>query len=539
MSIHILLTGTTLNIFGQFSQRFLNYFADYTMLRDVGRRITSVEELIASNEHDKEIIRQMSSNGATEMNLLTQLYEQFTRYRDDVNKYEPLKTNYLVKAMIETISYDVLAVDPRTNKTFDITIDKRYPKSNVANQIVNTFRRSTQLDKYIAKILFDGYFYGQYFVQYIRDKKGHIVGLKDTYQPGSVFTISLEGLNASPMYYKLATDKVNHIEMLDNKEIVCLDMQSDRYRLSLNPMNVSLQSRDAIIAQNGSLGRPFCFEIYDKLTALEMLEQLDLASINASLQRNSLVSVTAPDGLDLEQLKEFTAWYEKAINNTGGDTVTSYNLDTIKMYAAEATKLRVIPQQSQRGSIAASLGASENASVEGLPDRINNLRNLILDIKAIPAEFIFTGRDETKVGGALRKYARYARVVKAGQASLNEFITRIVTDLLKSYGHDVTGNVVVSQYCAINTSELDRLEYADASATVISNVYNVLTTIIADPKIAPYVDEKAYVAYVESLLDGLAGASQIINIEVNGADAKSRVDGKVSLKQQTPIKQTD
>lgn len=524
-----------MNIFNQFTQRFLNTFADYTMLRDVGHRITSVEELITSNEHDKQILKKITSNTSVEYGLLTQLYEQFTRYREDINKYEPLKTHYFVMAMIETLSYDVLAVDPRTNLTFDITVDKRYPKSNVANQILTTFRRSTQLDKYIGKILFDAYFYGQYFVEYVRDKKGHIVGLKDTFQPGSVFTISLEGMAARPMYYKLATDAVNHIDVLDNKEIVCLDMQSDRYRLSLNSMNISLQSRDAIIAQNGSLGRPFCFEIYDKLTALEMLEQLDLASINSSLQRNSLVSVTAPDGLDLEQLKEFTAWYEKAINNTGGDTVTQYNLDTIKMYAAEATKLRVIPQQSQRGSIAASLGANENASVEGLPDRIGNLRNLIADIKSIPSEFIFTGRDEQKPGGALRKYARYARKVKAGQASLGEFITRIATDVLASYGHDVTGNVTVSQYCAINTSELDRLEYADASATVISNVYNVLNTIITDEKIAPYVDEKAYVAYVESLLDGLAGASQIINIDINNSDAKSK-SGRDGV---PPAKKTD
>ena len=520
-----------MNFFGQLSQRFLNYFADYTMLRDVGRRITSVEELIATSEHDKQVIRDISSNSASEMHLLTQLYEQFTRYRNDVNKYEPLKCNYFVMAMIETLSYDVLAVDPRTNKTFDITIDNRYPKSNVANQIVNTFRRSTQLDKYISKILFDAYFYGQYFVEYIRDKDKHIIGLKDTYQPGSIFTISLEGLGSAPMYYKLSSDTNNHIDVLDNKEIVCLDMQSDRYRLSLSSMSISLQNRDSVIAQNGSQGRPFCFEIYDKLLALEMLEQLDLASINASLQRNSLVSVTAPDGLDLEQLKEFTAWYEKAINNTGGDSVTAYNLDTIKMYAAEATKLRVIPQQNQRGSITASLGGSENASVEGLPDRISNLRNLIADIKSIPTEFIFTGRDESKVGGALRKYARYARKVKAGQASLNDFITRIVTDVLASYGHDVTGNVVVSQYCAINTSELDRLEYADASATVISNVYNTLSTIISDEKIAPYVDHSAYVAYIESLLDGLAGASQIINIEKNGSDAKSTVDSRKSMKQ--------
>ena len=108
---------------------------------------------------------------------------------------------------------------------------------------------------------------------------------------------------------------------------------------------------------------------------------------------------------------------------------------------------------------------------------------------------------------------------------------RIVTDVLASYGHDVTGNVVVSQYCAINTSELDRLEYADASATVISNVYNTLSTIISDEKIAPYVDHSAYVAYIESLLDGLAGASQIINIEKNGSDAKSTVDSRKSMKQ--------
>lgn len=485
------------------------------MLREVGQSITSVEELIATSERDKELIRKIGANSATEIILLSQLYEQFYRYRDDINKFEPLKFNYLVKAMIDTISYDVLAIDPRTNKTFDITVDSKFPKSNVANRIVDTFRRSTQLDKFIATILFDGYFYGKYFVSYIRDKEGHIVGLQDKYQPGSIFTISLAGLNAAPMYYKLSTAEINKIEKLDNREIVCLDLQSDRYRLSLNPMNVQLQGRDSTIAQSGSIGRPYCFEIYDKLIAFEMLEQLDLASIAASLQRNSLVSVTAPDGLSLEELKEFTAFYEKAINNTGGDTITSYNIDTIKMYAAEATKLRVIPQQSQRGSIAASLGAAENASVEGLPDRITNLRNLIMDIKAIPPEFVFTtvNRDEAKPGGAIRKYARYAREVKGGQAALNEFITHIITDVLMSYGIDATGYVEVTQYCAINASELDRLEYADASATVISNVFNVIREIITDERIAPYVNEVEYAAYVESLLDGLAGASQIINVD--------------------------
>ena len=159
--------------------------------------------------------------------------------------------------------------------------------------------------------------------------------------------------------------------------------------------------------------------------------------------------------------------------------------------------------------------------MEGLPERISNLRNLILDIKAIPAEFIFTGRDETKVGGALRRYARYARVVKAGQAALQAFLSRIITDMLASYGHDVTGDLHVTQYCAINTSELDRLEYADASATVISNVFNTIDTIIKNENIAPYVDKKAFAQYTESLLDGLAGATQIINVAQYSSDTKS------------------
>jgi len=501
-----------MNIYGLWTSRLINAFADYTLLKEVGTRIVSVEDLITSNAHDKALLRKIKSNSVSEIGLLTQLYEQFIRYRNDINKYEPLKYHYLVIAMIDTLSYDILAIDPRTKHTFDIVVDNKYPKSNEANRILKDFRESTQFDKYVSKIIFDAIFYGKFFCEYIRDKQRHIVGLKDTAQPGSIFTISLDGLGARPMYYKMSAAEINTIEQLDNKEIICLDMQSDRSRLSLNPMTITMEGRDSIIAQTGSIGRPYCFEIYDKLVGLEMLEQLDLASINAALQRNSLVSVTAPDGLDLEQLKEFTAWYEKVINNTGDETVNTYNLGAIKMYAAEATKLRVVPQQSQRGAIAPSLNAASDSTVAGLPDRVEKQRNLILDIKAIPPEFIFTGRDETKPGGSLRRYARYARQVKAGQFAINEFISTIATDLLASYGFDVRGHLNVMQYCAINTSELDRLEYADASATVISNIYNTLRDIISDEKIQPFVNNEEYARFMESLIDSLAGASQIINV---------------------------
>lgn len=514
-----------MNIFGQFSQRFLNTFADYTMLRDVGKRITNVEEIIASTEHDREIVRQIAGNRASVDSLLTQLYEQFVKARNDINKYEPLKRHYLVMAMIDTLMHDVLAVNPRTNKTFDILIDDRYPSSDRANKLLEDFRYSTNLDKYVSKLLYDAYFYGNYWVEYIFDEKRHIIGLKDSYQPGSVFTVSMEGLACEPMYYKLSSTKTNAIEMLDNKTIACLDMQSDRYRYSLNAMVVSLQSRDSTIAQTGRIGRPFCFDIYDKLIALEMLEQLDLANVSSTLQRNALISVTAPEGLDLEQLQEFTAWYEKAINNNGEGpaSFTEYNLDTLKVFAAEATKLRVIPQQPQRGAISLGLssGVGADAAAASLPDKGTAMRNLILDIKGIPTEFIFTGREEAKVGGALRRFARYARIVKEGQASLQAFLKHIISAMLASYGFaDAEEYIHVSQYCAVNTSELDRLEMADAAQTVISNVFTTLMAVTSDAAIAPYVNADARAAYVESLLDGLAGATQIINVPDKAVEGK-------------------
>lgn len=519
-----------MNIYSTLAQRFMNTFADYTMLREVGKRISDVEEIVASTEQARRLIHSITSNPASRDSLLIQLYDQFLRARSDINRYEALKGHYLVMAMIDTLSNDILAVDPRTNKTFDIVVDKRYPASQRANKLVSDFRQNTNLDKYVALILYDAIFYGNYWVEYIYDKERHIVGLKDSYQAGSIFTVGMEGLQCDPLYYKLSSNKTNSIELLDSRTIACLDMQSDRYRYSLSSMFVTVQSRDGTIAQTGRIGRPFCYGIYDKLVDLEMLEQLDNAGVCATLQRNSLISVTAPEGLDLEQRKEFTAYYEKIINNNGGDgpsSLVDYDLGALKMFAAEAARFRVVPQQPQRGTISMGLSsANTEGATAGLPERVEAKRNLICDIKGIPAEFLFTGREESKPGGALRRYARYARQVKKGQAALQAFLKRIIGDMLTSHGYgDAVNDILVSQYCAINTSELDRLEYADAAQMVINNVFNTIMTVTDNPAIAPYVNSDERAAYIESLLDGLAGATQIINVPSHapeGMEASSK-----------------
>lgn len=505
-----------MNIFTRASRTFQQVFADQTIMQDIAARMTDVEYAIATSDADRQRLREISAAPTSQMSLWSQLYEHFVTYRNDLNKYEPLKDEYLVSAMINAYAYDVLAIDPQTEKSFDLTIDARYPASNKAQRIVDDFRYSIALDTFLNKIIYDAIFYGQYWLEYLRDKENHIVGLQDSYQPGSIFTVGLEGLSSQSLYYRITPGETTRISTLDNSNLVCLSMQSDRMRFSLSKDPIMVQGRDAIIAQTSTVGRPFCTEIYDKVFSLELLEQMYLAGIAAAMQRNTIVSVKAPDGLDLTQIRSFTAYYENLINNNDSadlESLNSLDLGSIRMFAAAASKLRVLPEQSQRGTIGVALSSSQTTDTT-LPDQIDSLRNLITDIKGVPYSFLFsTGRDVSGVGVAMRQYVRYARTVKVMQNGLRRFLTTAIKELLRSYGMSVpTEYIHVSQYCAVNAAELDRMEYMDATTSVIDSIYSTVSTLTADEDVRPFVNPREKARFLESLLDSISGATQVINV---------------------------
>lgn len=506
-----------MNIFTRAAQAFRQTFVDYTVMRDIANRMTGVEYAIATSDTDRQRLKEISNAPQAQMGLWTQLYEHFVNYRNDLNKYEPLKEQYLVEAMINAYAYDALAIDPQTEKSFDLTIDGKYPYSKKAQRIVDDFRFNISLDTFLNKIVCDAIFYGQYWVEYLRDKENHIVGLQDSYQPGSIFTVGLEGLSAEPLYYCLTPGNETRISVLDSDNITCLQMQADRMRFSLSKEQILIQGRDSIIAQTSTVGRHFCADIYDKVFSLELLEQLYLAGIAAAMQRNTMISVKAPDGLDLQQIKSFTAYYENLINNNDEGTMPvagMMDLNAIRMFAASASKLRVIPEQSQRGAMSVALAAGDLGDAS-LLDKISSLRNLITDIKGVPYSFLFSpeGRTSQPAGLAMRQYVRYARSVKMMQNGLRRFLTRVIRDLLRSYGLAIPEEYIyVSQYCAVNVAELDRMEYIDATTSVIDGIYNTISTLTQDEDVRPFVNPSEKARFIETLLDGISGASQIINV---------------------------
>lgn len=496
-------------------------------MRDIATRMTGVEYAIATSDADRERLREIANAPTAQMGLWSQLYEHFVSYRNDLNKYEPLKEQYLVSAMVNALAYDVLAIDPQTEKSFDLTIDARFPASRKAQRIVDDFRFNISLDTFLNKIVCDAIFYGQYWIELLRDKENHVVGLQDSYQPGSVFTIGLEGLSSKPLYYRLTPGSTTRISTIDDNNIVCLSMQSDRMRFSLSKDPVMIQGRDSIIAQVSTVGRPFCVDIYDKVFSLELLEQMYLAGIAAAMQRNTLISVKAPDGLDLQQIKSFTAYYENILNNNEDSGISSLNmqeLGSLRMFAAAAAKLRVIPEQTQRGTIGVALGSSQTTDAT-LPDQINALRQLITDIKGIPYSFLFSpeGRTAQPSGLAMRQYVRYARSVKMMQNGLRKFLTKVLKELLRSYGMIVPDEWIhVSQYCAVNVAELDRMEYVDATTTVIGNIYDTITRLTSDEDVKAFVDTREKARFIETLLDSISGATQIINVPDEKAAEQKR-----------------
>lgn len=496
-------------------------------MRAIASRMTDVEYAIATSDADKQRLKEIANAPTAQMSLWTQLYEHFVNYRNDLNKYEALKEQYLVEAMVNAYAYDALAIDPQTEKSFDLTIDKQYPASNKAQRLVDDFRFNISLDTFLNKIVCDAIFYGQYWIEYLRDGNNHIVGLKDSYQPGSIFTVGLEGLSAQSLYYCVTPGSTTRISTLDSDNIACLQMQVDRMRFSLSKEQIMIQGRDSIIAQTSTVGRHFCANIYDKVFSLELLEQLYLAGIAAAMQRNTLISVKAPDGLDLQQIKSFTAYYENIINNNTDAELPHMgitDLGAIRMFAASASKLRVVPEQSQRGTIGVALSADQSGDTT-IPDKINNLRNLITDIKGVPYSFLFSpeGRTSQPAGIAMRQYVRYARAVKMMQNGLRRFLTKVIKDLLKSYGLVVPDEYIhVSQYCAVNVAELDRMEYADATTSVIDHIYQTITTLTQDPDVVPFVNPTEKARYIESLLDSMSGATQIINVPAQKTTEQKR-----------------
>lgn len=453
-------------------------------------------------------------------NIENTFYYQYLQYfentRSVYDKMLTIRRHYLVKAILTTLINDALATDPNTNQIFQINISQDYKKSSKAEKACNDFMEKFQIEKLLLDTAWDTIFYGEYYFENFGSKKKGITGIADSNPPGSVFA---QYQGASPEFY-FRLNK-NTAGMTTSQELTKVD-KANIWHISVFPRQLKLSlggsgstivysQKDYQISSYLRVGEPLFYDCYDKVVELEALEQSQLAKILGDLLRNAIISVDAPAGLDLKGLKELTLWYEKVLNDNDNINIDSIqNLATVRSMMANLSKARVIPRQPDRGTMSQIDVKTYDGS--GTKDTIEDRRSVICTTIGVPFEFLFESRDPSKT--SLRQYVRYSRLVKMIQRGYQDSIR----DELLTHLHTLDGfediqlkDIEVKCYNAINVSELDKLEFADATVSMVGSFRSFIEDL-ATTKIGKYVNLLELGRYLEKVIDTIPGAEHIIDI---------------------------
>lgn len=492
----------------------------------VGSFVASIigfQDVIAQTLKNDQLIKNIKvgfnknmKGGQVDQIAINNLYAQFQRSTLNVRELYALmmsiRSVYIVNAIIECLVSDALAVNAQTGEMFTLEVSPDHVAHKKANKILSEMRTRVNLDELIKIIAPEAVFYGEYFLTpEIDEKKKQVVKVLDNVMPGSCFAI-YEG--TMPQYYfkirpgtgVLETNQV--LETLDVNELWHVSIWPEKISLTFDP-NWVKPIKDQQLSHYIRVGQPLFFSTYDKILELVGFEKGQLAKELADIRRQSLVGVTAPEGLDLDQLSVFTEYYEGILNNVNYEGMNNPSgIDALNQTMMDLGRIRVIPQQPSRGEInpidTRHPGNGETAT------SVEDRRSLICSAVCVPPEYIFNDRGDD-ARGSLRKFVRYARKVSDIQYGIGKAIKLLAMTELKLNGITVDdSDILVNFNSSINIQELDQLEFMDAKISMISNAKEFLQSMGEDESLGAYVDKKELVKWIKGHFSNIQGAEKLI-----------------------------
>lgn len=505
-------------IFDQTYNRFTSYIFGTLGFDELVKATLDTDPIVKKyvDVNKKLGITPENSQRNIENTFYYQYLQYFTSTRDVYDKMLTIRRHYLVKAVLTTLINDALATDPNTNQIFQINISQDYKKSQKAEKEARDFMEKFQIEKLLLDTSWDAIFYGEYFFENFGSKHKGITNISDSNPPGSIFA-QYEGSKPS-FYFRL---NKNTSGFTTSQELVKVPKQNI-WHISIFPRHLRLSlggsgstivysQKDYQISSYLRVGEPLFYDVYDKIVELEALEQSQLAKILGDLLRNAIISVDAPTGLDLKGLKELTLWYEKVLNDNENFNLDGIqNLSSVKAMMTSLSKARVIPRQPDRGTLSQVDVKTFDGS--GTKDAIDDRRSVITTTIGVPYEFLFEARDPAKT--SLRQYVRYSRLVKMIQRGYQDSLKEELLYHLHTLDgfEDLTlKDIEVKTYNTINVSELDKLEFADATVSMIGSFRSFIEDL-AETKIGKYVNLLELGRYLEKVIDTIPGAEHIIDI---------------------------
>jgi len=501
------------NMFRNPNGRFSKFVISILGLKPV------IKSLIDSDPRVREWQRSRSRLGASstpyEWKLYSQLLSGMESTREVYERLETIRHHYLVKSILQILSDDALAIDPSTNKSVTIRINDSYMKSKAAQEAADQFMEDLGICNLLESVIADAIFWGEYYLRNQGDAKNGITEIFDDHLPGTMFAIYE---NQKPKeYFDIDITNFTRINTYDKNEIWHLGIFPRKMRFSVNSQNTIEQnflSKDAQLVSNLRVGEPLFLDVFNKILELEALEQADMARMFGDIRRNSLVGVQAPAGLTLDQLKEFSQWYEDLINGSGfGLEIENVSgLEVIKQMMADLSNARVLPQQPDRGRVTPlNLKISGDGSA---PRQIQDLREVICHTIGVPIDFIMTqgGKRGDRMSISIRQQVRYSRLLKKIQNGICDSTQRQIAIHLANNGFEdiAVSDITVKCYNSINISELDKLEFQDATITMVRGFKTFVDDLKRTEGLGEYVNMDEMAKYMKTIFNTLPGSENVI-----------------------------
>lgn len=346
-----------------------------------------------------------------------------------------------------------------------------------------------------------------------KGEPGGITDIIDSNPPGTLFGVYN---NVDPQYFirlkkqSPASYQETILEKVKPGNIWHIGIFPRKIKFSLLN-NLIWERSEFEIAHHFKIGEPLFLTVYDKVLELEAFEKAQLAKDFGDLKRRGMVGVQAPQGLDLGQLKTFTQWYEKILNeNNIEDLQNIQGLDGISSVVLGLSNVRVIPIQPDRGEM--SRIDTTDPKADQTMEKIEDRRKIICQTIGVPYEYVFgeSGRD-TKV--SLRSYVRYSRLCKRIQGGVSESLQRVIRTHLLNKGYDLfLDDIDVQFYNSINIAELDKLEFVDANVSLLESFNNFVNDLSEHESTSEYIDMEEKMRYFKKIFKSFEGAENIITV---------------------------
>jgi hypothetical protein len=430
------------------------------------------------------------------------IYTKVTGSMDKIIKsVDEIRGFYLVDVVLGQITEDALSPQIGTNEILKI----KHPNRKI-EKILQKLEKDLALDQLILNITPDLLAYGEYVLKVdfgkplqfkdelttgktvVKQTGKGIVAIRDVVEQGKVVSLTQDA------DYKgyLAMEEDGKIVKYPTSYFVKFTLSGQRVRVKLEDQvpfynrknNAKIQDLLEKLPRFIRVGKSVIYPFISKFKELELLEKLIPASKISKLSNVNLVGMQVPPKYDLEQGLHAAKRVEGIVNNKVG-VDRKLGEVTVQSVLSLAGRTKVIPLFGEKGSLEKL--DFKNDEADDLTGSAKDVREIIMDSIGIPFELVFKSEGDNK-GELLKRYARYLRKLKNVQRSIVEGVKQICKIHMESLGEEFDETELEVEFLnkLIEIDNLDKLEHADVTVSLLGNVKNFFSDLTEDG--SPYRD---------------------------------------------------